>query len=72
MRTKDIKSIGANNGVPDADGLQKSDKDRDTKTDIEGDSQDKMGMVVKRKQDLINLITVDAQRLTDFLSYNSQ
>ncbi|KAL8792069.1 MAG: hypothetical protein Q9195_005324 [Heterodermia aff. obscurata] len=71
MRKKDIKGFGANNDVPEASDRQKSDENWDTKTEIEGDSQETRNLGFKRTQDVINLITVDAQRLTDFLSYNS-
>ena len=59
MRKKDIKGINAGDRASEPNCIQTGNKDEEI-------------AVPKGTQDRINLITVDAQRLTDFLSYNSQ
>ena len=71
-RKKDVKGIGADHGVPKFDCVQDDKKDKDTAVTGDDDSEQDDPTIPKRTQDQINLITVDAQRLTDFLSYNSQ
>ena len=57
-RRKDIKAVGADSEAMGSKSAQDDKKDEDIPTP-------------KTAQDQINLITVDTQRLTDFLSYNS-
>ena len=58
MRKRDIKGIDVDNGTSEPNGVQDS-------------NSDKGAPISEGTHDQINLITVDTQRLTDFLSYNS-
>ncbi|KAL6712904.1 hypothetical protein ACLMJK_009459 [Lecanora helva] len=68
---KDVKGTGADRATPEPGSVQEGDKDKDTKMEDNDFPTKEVPVDRNDAQDEINLITVDAQRLTDFLSYNS-
>ena len=71
FRRKDIKEVNNKLEASQHDHPGDSDATESIGSKYESDLVEKEGKAPKRMQDQINLITVDTQRVSDFMSYNS-